>query len=87
LEKRVNDFLRNEGCNTGRVTIRILAASDKLCEVKPHLKKYYQNQVPDGYPYRAKAIFAFQEIDDVDVVLFGMYVQEYDGRCPAPNTR
>ncbi|CAF3683323.1 unnamed protein product [Rotaria sp. Silwood1] len=87
LEKRVNDFLRNEGCQTGRVTIRILAASDKVCEVKPRLKKYYQNQVPDGYPYRTKAIFAFQEIEGVDVVLFGMHVQEYDGRCHAPNTR
>jgi E1A/CREB-binding protein len=87
LEQRVNDFLRNEGCDTGRVTIRILAASDKLCEVKPRLKKYYQNQVPDGYPYRTKAIFAFQEIEGVDVVLFGMHVQEYDGRCHAPNAR
>ncbi|CAF1004164.1 unnamed protein product [Adineta steineri] len=87
LEQRVNDFLRNEGCVTGRVTIRILAASDKLCEVKPRLKKYYPNQVPEGYPYRTKAIFAFQEIEGVDVVLFGMHVQEYDGRCQAPNTR
>ncbi len=87
LEHRVNEFLRTEGCHTGRVTIRILAASDKLCEVKPRLKKYYPNQVPDGYPYRTKAIFAFQEIEGVDVVLFGMHVQEYDGRCQAPNTR
>jgi E1A/CREB-binding protein len=87
LEKRVNDFLRNEGCTTGRVTIRILAASDKICEVKPRMKKYYQSQVPDSYPYRTKAIFAFQEIEGVDVVLFGMHVQEYDGRAPAPNTR
>ena len=87
LEKRVNDFLRNEGCQTGRVSIRILAASDKVCEVKPRLKKYYANQVPDGYPYRTKAVFAFQEIEGVDVVLFGMHVQEYDGRCHAPNAR
>ncbi|CAF3311699.1 unnamed protein product [Rotaria socialis] len=87
LEKRVNDFLSNEGCQTGRVTIRILAASDKVCEVKPRLRKYYHNQVPDGYPYRTKAVFAFQEIEGVDVVLFGMHVQEYDGRCHAPNTR
>ncbi|UJR27186.1 hypothetical protein I4U23_008482 [Adineta vaga] len=87
LEKRVNEYLRNERCITGPVSIRILAASDKVCEVKPRLKKYYQNQVPDGYPYRTKAIFAFQEIEGVDVVLFGMHVQEYDGRCHAPNTR
>ncbi|CAF1267507.1 unnamed protein product, partial [Adineta ricciae] len=88
LEKRVNDFLRKD-CDpdTGRVTIRVLAASDRICEVKPRLKKHFGTQVPDGYPYRTKAIFAFQEIDGVDVVLFGMHVQEYDSRCPAPNAR
>ena len=87
LEQRVNEFLRHEKGPIGRVTIRVLAASDKICEVKPRLKKYYGNQVPNGYPYRAKAIFAFQEIEGADVVLFGMYVQEYDGRAPAPNSR
>ncbi|CAF3912076.1 unnamed protein product [Rotaria sp. Silwood1] len=40
----------------------------------------------DSYPYRTKAIFAFQEIEGIDVVFFGMYVQEYDEHCPAPNT-
>ena len=86
LEKRTNDFLRSEGCQTGRVTIRILAASDRICEMKPRMKKYYSNSVPDGYPYREKSIFAFQEIDGVDVVFFGMHVQEYDDHCQPPNT-
>ncbi|CAF4770314.1 unnamed protein product, partial [Rotaria sp. Silwood2] len=35
---------------------------------------------------RTKAICAFQEIEGLDVVFFGMYVQEYDERCPTPNT-
>ncbi|CAF3278892.1 unnamed protein product [Rotaria socialis] len=88
LEKRVNDFLRNE-CDpdTGRVTIRVLAASDRVCEVKSRLKNHFGSQIPAGYPYRTKAVFAFQEIDGIDVVLFGMHVQEYDSRCPAPNAR
>ena len=88
LEKRVNNFLRTE-CepDTGRVTVRVLAANDRICEVKPRLKKHFGSQIPDGYPYRTKAIFAFQEIDGIDVVLFGMHVQEYDSRCPAPNAR
>jgi E1A/CREB-binding protein len=88
LEKRVNNFLRKD-CDpdAGRVTIRVLAASDRICEVKPRLKKHFGSQVPEGYPYRTKAIFAFQEIDGVDVVLFGMHVQEYDSRCPAPNAK
>jgi E1A/CREB-binding protein len=88
LEKRVNTFLQNE-CDpdTGRVTIRVLAASDRVCEVKPKFKKHFGTQVSDGYPYRTKAIFAFQEIEGVDVVLFGMHVQEYDSQCPEPNAR
>jgi E1A/CREB-binding protein len=87
LEKRVNDFLHNEDCHTGRVTIRVLTSNKKLCEVKSQLKKYYPNQLVNDYPYRTQAIFAFQEIEGVDVVFFGMYVQEYDEHCPAPNTR
>ncbi|CAF1467759.1 unnamed protein product, partial [Didymodactylos carnosus] len=73
--------------HTSRVTIRVLASSSKICEVKPNLKKYYPNEVRDNYPYRAKAVFAFQNIEGVDIVFFGMYVQEYDQHCSEPNTR
>ncbi|CAF3606319.1 unnamed protein product [Rotaria sp. Silwood1] len=87
LEKRVNNFLHNHNCQTSHVIIRILSVSDKICKVKPNLKKYYPCQAVNGYPYQTKAIFAFQEIDGVDVIFCGMYVQEYDEHCPAPNTR
>jgi E1A/CREB-binding protein len=87
LEKRVNDFLHNEGCYTGRVTICVLTSNNKICQIKSQLKKYYPNEIINDYPYRTKAIFAFQEIEGVDVVFFGMYVQEYDEHCPKPNTR
>ncbi|CAF2841820.1 unnamed protein product [Rotaria sp. Silwood2] len=86
LEERVNKFLFDKDCHEGRVTIRVLASCDKICKVKSQLKIFYRNQVVDGYPYRKKAIFAFQEIEGVDIVFFGIYVQEYDERCPAPNT-
>ncbi|CAF2733541.1 unnamed protein product [Rotaria sp. Silwood2] len=87
LEHRVNKFLFDKDCHQSRVTIRVVASSDKISKIKPQLKKYYPNQMAnDGYPYRTKAIFAFQEIEGIDVVFFGMYVQEYDEHCPAPNT-
>lgn len=47
----------------------------------------FGDEVPDGYPYRAKAMFAFEEIDGVDVCFFGMHVQEYSSSCQMPNTR
>lgn len=42
---------------------------------------------PDSFPYRAKAMFAFEEIDGVDVCFFGMHVQEYSSDSVQPNTR
>ena len=43
--------------------------------------------MPESFPYRAKTLFAYEEIDGVDVCFFGMHVQEYGSECPQPNTR
>lgn len=42
---------------------------------------------PENFSYRAKALFAFEEIDGLDVCFFGMHVQEYGSDCPAPNNK
>lgn len=94
LEQRVNSYLKQATdetpylkSQTGRVTIRILSAVDKVCEVKTAMKQRFEGEITETFPFKTKAIFAFEEIDGTDVVFFGMHVQEYGSECAPPNTR
>ena len=80
-------MLEAKNNQAGRVTIRILSCVDKTCEAKPHMKSRFDGECNETYPFKTKAIFAFEEIDGTDVVFFGMHVQEYGSECAAPNTR
>ena len=72
----------------GEVFIRVVSSSDKIVDVKPGMKqKFGQGQFPDQFPYRAKALFAFEDFNGVDVCFFGMHVQEYGSECSHPNAR
>ena len=90
LENRVNSFLKKKDAGAGEVTIRVLSSSDKVVEVKPGMKARYcgdNREMADSYPYISKAIFAFEEIDGIDVCFFGMHVQEYGTNAAQPNAR
>uniref|UniRef100_H3D9B6 histone acetyltransferase n=1 Tax=Tetraodon nigroviridis TaxID=99883 RepID=H3D9B6_TETNG len=90
LETRVNDFLkRQSNPESGDVTIRVVHVSDKVVEVKPGMKSRFvdSGEMSESFPYRTKALFAFEDIDGVDVCFFGMHVQEYGSDCPQPNQR
>uniref|UniRef100_A0A8U8BYS5 histone acetyltransferase n=1 Tax=Geospiza parvula TaxID=87175 RepID=A0A8U8BYS5_GEOPR len=90
LESRVNDFLRRQNHpEAGEVTVRVVHASDKTVEVKPGMKARFvdSGEMAESFPYRTKALFAFEEIDGVDLCFFGMHVQEYGSDCPPPNQR
>ena len=48
-------------------------------------KRYKKQGYPTEFPVRTKCILLFQTIHGVDVLIFGMYVYEYNHDCPAPN--
>ncbi|XP_029997672.1 histone acetyltransferase p300 isoform X5 [Sphaeramia orbicularis] len=90
LETRVNDYLKRQSHpESGEVTIRVVHVSDKVVEVKPGMKSRFvdSGEMAESFPYRMKALFAFEDIDGADVCFFGMHVQEYGSDCPPPNQR
>merc|ERR1712226_752760 len=87
IESRVNNFVKSqESDEAGFVHIRIVSSVDKTMDVRPGMRKRYDaEQFADSFPYRAKALFAFEEIDGVDVCFWGMHMQEFGSECPQPN--
>ena len=72
----------------GAITIRQVTSMDKKLEVRDRMKKRYAyKNYPDEFSYRCKCIVVFQNLDGVDVVLFGLYVYEHDEKNPPPNQR
>lgn len=72
----------------GEITIRQVTSMDRKVEVKERmLKRYAFKKYPDEFCYRCKCIVVFQNLDGVDVILFGLYVYEHDETNPLPNAR
>lgn len=48
-----------------------------MVEVKPGMRGRFveSGELCAEFPYRAKALFAFEEIDGTDICFFGMHVQ------------
>ena len=86
IENRVNNYLKTVESNeaAGYVHIRIVSSQNKAVDVRPGMRERYDD-FPDKFPYRARALFAFEEIDGVDVCFFGMHTQEFGSDCPEPN--
>uniref|UniRef100_A0A7M5VDT5 histone acetyltransferase n=1 Tax=Clytia hemisphaerica TaxID=252671 RepID=A0A7M5VDT5_9CNID len=88
IEKRVNGYLKTaENSDTaGYVHIRVVSSQNKSVDVRPGMRDRYSKEgFPESFPYRARALFAFEEIDGVDVCFFGMHTQEFGSDCPEPN--
>ncbi|CAJ0566175.1 unnamed protein product, partial [Mesorhabditis spiculigera] len=88
LEDRVNGYVKRTTDEELEVVIRVLSVQEKEVEVRKEIRdKYSMQGFPDKFPYRSKAIFAFEVIDGAEVCFFGMHVQEYDNKCGGNNQR
>ncbi len=72
----------------GHITIRQVTSTDRKLEVLEKMKKRYAfKNYPAEFSYRCKCIVVFQNLDGVDVILFGMYVYEHGDDNPLPNKK
>lgn len=81
-----NPKKQDVGDTVPKVIIRVLSNCDETFTTKPFAKATAGGGVAPDYTYRSRAIFLFQHLDGVDVLLFIMYVQEFGPDAPPPNT-
>lgn len=88
IEERVNSFLETQATESN-VNIRVLSNQKNRSEIKPGMRrKFLESGCELSYfPYIAKTIYAFQELNGVDLCFFGLHVQEYGTDCSEPNAR
>jgi hypothetical protein len=94
IERKVRERMVVPGCpNADRtVSVRIISDCDKSFAVPDLVRKHFRMAAdsteshlnatalpPTKVTYKSKAIALFQKIDGLDVCIFCMYLQEYDG--------
>jgi hypothetical protein len=75
--------------NGGNIHVRQVSSMPRTLEVMPRMKKRYsfRKDYPSEFKYRCKCLILFQNLDGVDVILFGLYVYEHDETNAPPNQR
>ena len=72
----------------GHISIRQVTSMDRKLEVRERMRRRYAfKNYPDEFSFRCKCIVVFQNLDGVDVMLFGLYVYEHGSENPLPNKK
>ena len=57
----------------GAINIRQVTSMDRKLEVRERMRRGYTfKNYPDEFSFRCKCIVVFQNLDGVDVILFGL---------------
>ena len=95
IQEKVQEVLKDCPNASKTITVRIISDCDREFSVPSVIKRYFLMksqsddvvEPPTSVHYRQKAIAMFQKIDGLDVCVFCMYVQEYDGDDDGPNRK
>ncbi|RHZ40443.1 hypothetical protein DYB26_001899, partial [Aphanomyces astaci] len=91
LERRVAKVLQaeDEAMKHDKLIIRQVSNIDKTLMVRDKMYHRYKDQAkyPSEHRFKSKCICMFQEIHGVSVLLFGMYVHEFDEQEAQCNSR
>jgi len=90
LEEKVRDQMASEACPNAEMTlsVRIISDFSRSFEVPDVVRKHFRMPTtsssdavtpPSRVNFQSKAIALFQKVDGLDVCVFCVYVQEYDG--------
>jgi E1A/CREB-binding protein len=74
----------------GSMSVKVVSSFKNSFSASSSVREQFKSsnqEYPESIEYSSKAIFVFQQINNVEVCIFSMYVQEYDENANVPSNR
>ena len=88
IEEQVAKDIAAASITCEPVTVRVVSSLLMTSYTPPKLVQHMEalhEPFPKEFPYKSKALLAFQKRGGMDVCIFALYTQEYGPDCPEPN--